>query len=76
MGDSGVSKAPTVPLTSPPSSVGLVVLELPGQEDRDKDLLDGPLDCNDGDDTKDGVGGIPKFQEPLTVPSFSMDTPW
>ena len=62
-----MSEAPAIPLTSPPSPVGFVVLELAGQEDRNKDLLDGPLDCDDGDDTEDGMGGVPKFQEPLTV---------
>ena len=56
-----MSEASTVPLTSPPGPVGLVVLELASQEDRNKDLLNGPLDCNDGDDTKNGVGSIPKF---------------
>ena len=60
-----MSEAPTVPLASPPGPVGLVVLELAGQEDRNKNLLNGPLDCNDGDDTKDGMGCIPEFQEPL-----------
>ena len=63
-----MSEAPTIPLTSPPCPVGLVVLELTGQEDRYKDLLNGPLDCNDGDDTEDGMGGIPEFQEPLIMP--------
>jgi len=68
-----VSEAPSVPLTSPPSPVCLVVLELAGQEDCNKDLLDGPLDCNDGDDTKDGMGSIPKFQEPLILSPLSTN---
>ena len=66
-------EAPAVPLTSPPSPVSLVVLEFAGQEDRNKDLLNGPLDCNDGDDAKDGMGSIPKFKEPLMTSPLSTD---
>lgn len=71
MRDRGVAEASTVPLTSPPCPVGFIVLELTGQEDRDKDFLNGPLDGDDGDDTKDSMGGIPEFQEPLTMSSFN-----
>ena len=68
-----MSEASAVPLTSPPSPVGLVVLELAGQEDRNEDFLNGPLDCNDGDDTKDGMRSIPKFQEPLIISTLSKN---
>ena len=68
LGNRGVSKTAAVPLTSPPSPVGFIMLELAGQKDRDKDLLDGPLDRDDGDDTEDGMGSIPELQEPLTPP--------
>jgi len=64
LGNRGGSKAAAVPLTSPPSPVGFIVLELTGQEDRNKNLLNGSLDCDDGDDTEDGVGSIPELQEP------------
>ena len=69
-----MSEAPAVPLTSPPGPVSLIVLELASQEDGNKDLLDGPLDRNDSNDTEDGVGSIPKFQEPLRISSLSADT--
>lgn len=68
LGNRGVSKTAAVPLTSPPSPVGFIVLELAGQEDRNKDLLNGPLDCDDRDDTEDRMGSIPELQEPLAPP--------
>lgn len=55
------------PNTSPPCSVGLVVLELSGEEGRDEDLENTTLDRNDGDKTKDGVRGVPGLEEPLRM---------
>lgn len=52
------------PNTSPPRSVGLVVLKLSGQEDGDEDLEDTPLNRHDRDDTEHSVRGIPKLEEP------------
>ena len=63
-----MSKTTAIPLASPPGPVGFIVLELAGQEDCNKNLLDGPLDCDDGDDAEDGMGSIPEFQEPLIPP--------
>jgi hypothetical protein len=47
----GGSQASPVPFSSPPSTVSLIVLVFAGQESRDQDFLDGPLDCNNRDDT-------------------------
>lgn len=62
---SGVAETPTVPFPCPPGAIGFVMLIFPCEEDCDQDLLDGPLNGDDGDYAKYGMGGIPKFQEPL-----------
>ena len=54
-----------VPLARPPRPVGLLVLELTREEDRDEDLLDRPLDRDDRDDSQHRVRGIPELEEPL-----------
>ena len=36
----------SIPPSSPPSLIGLVVLELTGQKNQDQDLVDGTLDEN------------------------------
>lgn len=54
-------QTPIEPNTSPPSSVGFVMLELSGQEDGNEDLEDTPLNGNHGDKTEDGVRGVPEF---------------
>ena len=41
------------------------LLKLTRQEDRDKDLVDGLLDCNDSDHSKNCMGCVPSFQESL-----------
>jgi hypothetical protein len=43
------------------------MLELSGEEGRDEDLEDTPLNRNDGDETKDGVRGVPGLEEPLRM---------
>lgn len=59
------TKAPTVPLAGPPSSVRLVVLIFTSQEYRNKDLLDSTLNGDDGNDTEHCVRSVPQLQEPL-----------
>jgi hypothetical protein len=49
---------------SPPSSIGLVVLELSREEDSNQDLEDTSLDSDDCDDTEDSVGCTPSFEVP------------
>lgn len=49
---------------SPPSSVGLVVLELSRQEDGDQDLEYTPLNSDDGNDTEDRMRGGPSLEVP------------
>jgi len=53
------------PDSSPPSSVGLVVLELSREEKRDEELVEGSLDRHRGEDSEDGVGRVPSLEEPL-----------
>ena len=48
------AEAAAVPLARPPCPVGLVVLELTRQEDRDEDLVDRARD-EDDDDEEDGA---------------------
>ena len=61
----GATQTTTVPFTGPPSTIGFIVFVFTSEEDTDEDLLDGTLDGNDGDNSENGMGGIPKFQEPL-----------
>jgi hypothetical protein len=35
------------------------MLEFTSEEDRDEGFLDGTLNGDDGDDTQNGVGGVP-----------------
>ena len=44
---------------SPPSIVGLVVLKITGQKDKNQDLIDGALDENYSNEANDGVRGVP-----------------
>lgn len=60
-----VPKAATIPFPSPPSAIGLVVLELTGEEDGDEDFVDCTLDGDDSNETEHGVGRIPGLEEPL-----------
>jgi len=55
----------SVPSSSPPCLVGLVVLELARQEHSNEDLVDGPLDGDDGDEAQDGMRCIPTLEIPL-----------
>jgi hypothetical protein len=41
------------------------MLELSGEEEGDDDLMDSALDEENCDKAKNGMGYIPKFQEPL-----------
>lgn len=59
------AKSATTPLARPPGLIRLVVLELSGEADGDEELLDQPLDRDDGNQTNHCVRGIPKLEEPL-----------
>ena len=59
------AEAAAVPFTGPPRAVGLVVLELAGEEDRDEDLVDRTLDEDDDDEAEHGVRDVPELEEPL-----------
>ena len=55
------AEVPSIPPSGPPGLVCLVVFELSRQENRDQDLVDGTLDENYGNETEDGVRGIPEL---------------
>jgi len=59
------AKATSIPFTSPPCAIRLVVLELAGQEYGYEELLNGPLDGNDRNDSQNSMRYIPKLEEPL-----------
>ena len=59
------TQSPSVPFSSPPRPVRLVVFELTQEEARDKDFVDSTLDEDEGYHTKHGVRGVPEFKEPL-----------
>lgn len=62
---SGCSKSSAIPFAGPPSTIGLIMLEFTSKEHRNQEFLNSTLDGNNGDNTKDGMGSIPEFQEPL-----------
>ena len=63
------TQAATVPATSPPGSVRLVVLKLTRQHKCDEDLEDGALDCDYSDQTQDRVRRVPDLEEPEELES-------
>lgn len=56
LGHGVVTEPAAVPLTRPPRAVGLIVLELARDENRDQDLLNRALDRDDRDQTEHRVG--------------------
>jgi hypothetical protein len=59
------AEAPSVPFTSPPCTVRLVVFELTRQENGNKNLLDSTLHGDNGDDSQYCMRSIPEFEKPL-----------
>ena len=59
------AEAATVPFTGPPRAVGLVVLELAGEDEGDDEFVDCALDGDDGEETDDDVRAVPEFEDPL-----------
>ena len=55
----------TIPTTGPPSHVALVMLEFSRKEDRDENLVDGPLNGNHSDKSENCMGSVPSLEEPL-----------
>ena len=70
-----VAESSSVPLSCPPCPVGLVVLELAGEEDRDEDLVYCPLDEDGTDKTEHCMRDVPQFQEPLYSQNKSVYCP-
>ena len=54
-----------IPSTCPPCAVGFVMLELARQEHGNQDLVDGTLNGDNRNETKNRVRRVPGFQEPL-----------
>jgi hypothetical protein len=59
------AQAAVSPSTCPPCSVGFIMLEFTGKEDRNQDLVNSPLDRDDGNKTKNNTRRVPFFQVPL-----------
>ena len=55
LGHGCTTKASSGPFTSPPCSVGFIVLELSSEEGGNDDLVNCALNGNDTDDTEDSV---------------------
>jgi hypothetical protein len=60
-----IAEAASIPPTSPPGLVRLIVLELSRKEDRDEGLVNCTLNGYNGDETKYCVREIPEFEKPL-----------
>jgi hypothetical protein len=65
LGHGVVTETTSIPLTSPPCAVRLVMLELARDKDGDQDLLDRTLNGDDRDQTKDRMSRVPSLEEPL-----------
>lgn len=59
------TKSTTIPTTSPPSPIRLVVFEFTRKEDRNKDLVNSTLNGDHANKTQDGMSDVPCFEEPL-----------
>ena len=55
----------SVPFSSPPRPVRLIMFELAREETRDEDLVNRALNEDNSDHSKDCMRGIPEFEEPL-----------
>ena len=63
--DNMAAKTATGPLPAPPRPVALIVLELSSEQNRDKDLVNCPLDGDNRNKSKKGMTNAPTFEEPL-----------
>jgi hypothetical protein len=59
-----ITETSTVPLSSPPSAIGFIVLELSTQHAGDQHLEQGSLDGNCGNHAQHSVRDIPQLDEP------------
>lgn len=59
------SQTSSIPFTSPPSPVRLVVLELTRKEDCDEEFAEGALNCNDRGKSQNSVWRIEVLEVPL-----------
>ena len=59
------TKSTTIPTTSPPRTIGLIVFEFTRKEDRDKDFVNSTLNGDHANKTQDGMSDVPCFEEPL-----------
>lgn len=62
-----------VPFSSPPSDVGLIMLELTSQGQGDDELVDEPLDGSHGDHTKNTPGPRPALEEKHDLENGKQD---
>lgn len=53
------TQSAAIPPTSPPRAIRLVMFELAGKEDGNQDLVNGPLDENNRDETEYRMRGVP-----------------
>ncbi len=61
------SQPSTVPFTSPPGPVCLVVLKLTRKEDGDEEFAESALNCNDRGKSKYYMGRVEVFEVPLST---------
>ena len=52
-----------VPFAGPPSDIGCILLELTGERQRDDQLQDESLKCNDGNHAQQSPREVPSFEE-------------
>ena len=71
------TKSTTIPATSPPRPIGLIVFEFTRKEDGDQDLVNSTLNGYHANKTQDSMRDIPRLKEPLKEKkklSFRMTT--
>ena len=61
------TESTSIPLASPPSTIGFIMLELTWKEYRDEEFEDGALNVDDSNQTKYRMRSIPELQEPLQM---------
>lgn len=59
------TKSSTIPTTSPPRPIGLIMFEFTRKEDGDEDFVNSTLNGDHANKTQNGMSDVPCFKEPL-----------
>ena len=70
------TKSTTIPTTSPPRPIGLIVFEFTRKEYGNKDFVNSTLNRDNANKTQDGMSDVPCFEEPLKEINQFLNDPF